>query len=84
MLTNKDLPAHPQPITTKPDHGIYDTHGHDSDLSGLTKREIFAMAAMQGFLANQYTGKQWDALTIARQSIIQADALLAELEKPTP
>ena len=49
---------------------------------GLTRREAFAMAAMQGMLA---AGGSWpdarDCAEIARRSVVQADALLAELSK---
>jgi len=54
---------------------------------GLTKREMFAMAAMQGMLANSHVGqgfKPFSHMTdeeIAQWSVKQADALLAELEK---
>lgn len=45
----------------------------------LTKRERFAMAAMQGFCANSdYAGMKYEALaSMARK---QADAAIAELE----
>jgi hypothetical protein len=49
--------------------------------NGLTKREAFAMAAMQGFIACR---NNWDAEQIAAASIEQADALLAELSKESP
>ena len=45
--------------------------------SGMTKREAFAMAAMQGLLAE---GLMMDT-EIAKDSLMIADALLAELEK---
>ena len=51
--------------------------------SGLTKREAFAMAAMQGFLANEQNGSE-AAADIAQWSVVTADALLAELAKDTP
>lgn len=44
---------------------------------GLTKREAFAMAAMQG-LAPQW-GKERSGNEIARASVMMADALLAAL-----
>jgi hypothetical protein len=53
---------------------------------GLTKREVFAMAAMQGLLANATvklnigpTGS--DNLKLGAVAVSLADALLAELEK---
>lgn len=46
---------------------------------GLTKREAFAMAAMQGILSHSFG--RGDAEDLAIASINSADALLAELEK---
>jgi len=47
--------------------------------TGMTKREAFAMAAMQGYLGNSnFRGTQ---SALAKASIESADALLAELEK---
>lgn len=44
--------------------------------AGLTKREAFALAAMQGILASGHSDP-----TTAGRAIWHADALLAELEK---
>lgn len=49
--------------------------------TGLTKREAFAMAAMQGLCAAPDSG-QWKAGQIANYAIEQADALIAALNKP--
>ena len=51
-------------------------------MTGLTKREAFAMAAMQGLSTdiNDYAGKAW-ANDMAVNAVNIADALLAELEK---
>lgn len=46
--------------------------------TGLTKREQFAMAAMQGFAANGGYAAPSDA---AHDAVKWADALLAELDK---
>ena len=49
---------------------------------GLTKREAFAMAAMQGLLANsKYRPDEGGIDTIAHMSVNQADALLKALEQ---
>ena len=45
---------------------------------GLTKREIFAMAAMQGLCANPSTFES-QSLLIARAAVEQADALIYAL-----
>lgn len=47
---------------------------------GLTKRERFAMEAMQGLLAATYTAT-WDWPSVAEHSVKCADALIAELNK---
>lgn len=49
----------------------------DAKLPGLTKREYFAAMAMQGFCANRTV----PTCLVAERSVIQADALLKELEK---
>jgi hypothetical protein len=46
---------------------------------GLTKREYFAALAMQGLLAN--SSNSIYPTEVAQDSLIYADALLAELEK---
>jgi len=47
--------------------------------TGLTKREAFAMAAMQGYCANADVNATPEA--VAGWAVHQADFLLAELEK---
>ena len=47
---------------------------------GLTKREYFAALAMQGYCACVYDTALSEK-AIARESVRQADALLAELER---
>jgi hypothetical protein len=50
----------------------------------LTKRERFAMAAMQGLCANREWGG-WDFVHVAQMARKQADALIAELNStPEP
>ena len=53
------------------------------DLHTLTKRERFAMAAMQGLLARRPT-ELCTAENVARWAVGYADALLAELAKEKP
>lgn len=48
---------------------------------GLTKREFFAAMAMQGSLAGE-PGPHLQSNQLARESVVHADALLAELDKP--
>jgi len=47
--------------------------------TGMTKREAFAMAAMQGMLSNNSINV--DSAMLSSMSTVVADALLAELEK---
>ena len=48
---------------------------------GLTKRELFAGLAMQGFCANNHAWEEKDHNGVAEISRAYADALLAELAK---
>ena len=79
---NGDMPA--MPITYE--------QAQDADMQGLTKREMMAMAAMQGILSNgngviqssPMSGWSWcnsDEHLLAQVSVSCADALLAELER---
>jgi hypothetical protein len=54
--------------------------GRSGSISGLTKREYFAGLAMQGILAHQTFGEN-DRKWIAGEALLQADALLAELNR---
>ena len=51
--------------------------------TGLTKREMFAMHAMQGLISVNavYNGRTDARDLLAKDAIAHADALLAELEK---
>jgi len=57
-------------------------------VTGLTKREAFAMAAMQGFLGEpgsaQYAYDIGIARRVAQCAVLHADSLLEELAKPQP
>ena len=48
-------------------------------VSGLTIRQEFAKAAMQGLLADGATG--WPLQQLASAAVMSADAVIAELEK---
>lgn len=67
MSNNGDTPAMPV-MDEYPEHGQH---------YGLTKREKFAMAAMQGFCGDGGT----QVVNIPKMAVEMADALLAELEK---
>ena len=47
---------------------------------GLTKRELFAMHAMQGLCANSIPGSHSTPNNLTREAIEYADTLLAALE----
>jgi hypothetical protein len=47
--------------------------------TGLTKREIFAMTAMQGILSKEI--RQYQSADLVRWSVEFADALISELNK---
>ena len=49
--------------------------------SGLTKREMMAMAAMHGILSSLAAEEDLSTRDLARCSVADADALLAELER---
>jgi hypothetical protein len=91
-MDNKNTPAFPLPVSANED-GIYTLldAGKNSNLTGLSKREMFAMAAMQGILSNHWCQNDYknhiDALSyseVASQAVGYADALLNELSKPQP
>jgi hypothetical protein len=69
---NGDAPAHPHT-------GEENRYGHCTQWPGLTKRELIAAMAMQGYMASDCRG---EAADFAAWSVKQADALLAELAKP--
>jgi hypothetical protein len=78
-MKNGDLPAMPA-------HQVWQDCGIDGNSGphyvetvqqGLTKREMFAMAAMQGFCSNPMVSYK----SLAEYAVETADSLLAELEK---
>lgn len=79
-MKNADLPAMPisEEETDRVDAGV-------KVYTGLTKREMFAMAAMQGLLANEHAlqrGIEFQAkCPLSEQAVNMADALLDALER---
>lgn len=71
-MKNGDMPAMPIELYG---HGQYAPVAY----TGLTKREMFAMAAMQGICSNPYDRYTYEQL--AGHAVKHADALIAELEK---
>ena len=83
MLKNRDLPAQPTTacIDRKTNSIVEQQTGNDEYIfTGLTKREEFAKAALQGLLVNaERNGLTFH--TCASEAVRQADMLLAELDK---
>ncbi len=75
---NGELPANATNLTIDEYEGTINC-GTNKPLTGLTKREAFAMAAMQGILSHSFGRGTHEEL--AKQSIKCADALLVELSK---
>ena len=68
-MSNPNDPAYP--------HWYFDEEGDKVQSSGMTIRQQFVMAAMQGLLSAQMSdGFKWTE--IATQACIAADAALAE------
>lgn len=85
-MDNGDNSAYPQNMDSQTFEcatGICDTSRAIEFGLGLTKREAFAMAAMQGMSSHSdfYGQSKSFAEDIARDSVKFADALLKELEK---
>ncbi|AUR94692.1 hypothetical protein NVP1197A_54 [Vibrio phage 1.197.A._10N.286.54.F2] len=77
-MKNADMPAMPV-ITEK---RVANTSVSECEFSGLTKREMFAMYAMQGICVNAGRNDcSFDDESIAVIAVQQADALIKELEK---
>lgn len=76
-MNNGNMPASP---TTGLCEQCCMTNNSKQEYQGLTKREAFAMAAMQGLVSSEY-GYHQSNQAIAERSIDIAGALLKELEK---
>ena len=82
-IKNADLPANATNLYIHEYAGTINST-YTAPLTGLTKREAFAMAAMQGILANSepnsWNEEQWYR-NFSKQAVNHADALLKELAK---
>lgn len=77
MIKNGNLPA--MPITYEAEYPSSIGYEKRTEVEfGLTKREQFAMAAMQGLCA---TGQYVSFDHVAQDAVKAADELLAELER---
>jgi len=79
-------PSRPKP-TIQPADGSVVVGDHSGDVNEkietLTKRERFAMAAMHSMVQNPHYAKMTND-QVAASSVMQADALISELQKPKP
>lgn len=81
-MKNGDLPAMPIVMVTEQSQYNGNTYAEvKQSYDGLTKRERFAMAAMQGILSNGVDFTLHEDKDVAKAAIIHADNLLAELER---
>lgn len=85
-MKNADLPAMPNPVEVLYDTINNDSAGYGKASIGLTKREMFAMHAMQNILMryNPYESGVFDSSDYeetAKHATGLADALLEELAK---
>lgn len=76
MKTNKEDVAFPVPDTVAKE--ILGGYGFPQEYMGLTKREYFAIMAMQGYLA---AGNMLDTITPAK-AVQRADDLIEILNMP--
>ena len=84
MMKNANTPANPTTAKVSNTGEAWSYQVGDDMLfqfPGLTKREMFAMAAMQGILSSLTDDSDMSPSELARCSVRNADALLAELEK---
>lgn len=72
-MENKNKPAMPFECVRKRKYGLPDEW---VNYGGLTKREMFAMAAMQGLLVDQSSQLEESA----HNAVVAADLLLRELD----
>jgi hypothetical protein len=81
-INNGTCPAYAMPIAVNGAGDVVSTGENlHPDWLGMTKREAFAMAAMQGALSSGIPGTHYQPLVCAEQAVQFADALLAELAK---
>ena len=80
---NGQLPAAPAPMAANGAGAVFNAYEHlHESAHGLSKRELFAAMAMQGFcaLADEQTIKAPFA-EVAKNAVAQADALLEALAR---
>lgn len=78
--TNPNESAYPQSGFSNAQGEVFLAGHYFGEVNGLTKREAFAMAAMQGLCANSHYATA-DCVVIAGYAVSQADALIEELNR---
>lgn len=78
-MKNANLPAYPVEVESS-GAGLR-TGEHKWFEIGLTKREYFAVMAMQGICANSIPGEHHMPKRVAQDAVEFADELLKQLEK---
>jgi hypothetical protein len=83
MIDPADEPAFPVEVAFSGDvlRG-QQTGSYSGWATGLTTRELFAAMAMQGLCACQGAYEEWTVEQKSAVAVRQADALIAELNKP--
>lgn len=81
MKTNPEEAAYPIPGIYDPNREMVNPVTAYFNAEGLSKRERFAMAAMQGLLAGDPVPHEFNEAQIARMAVDRADALIAALNK---
>lgn len=88
METNGNAPSQPQIGTHGQMHESGNLYGDTYSIGGMTIRQQFAMAAMQGLLANTAVtfpfGYPELIKGVAIDAVSHADALIAALNKEVP
>jgi len=80
-MDNANMPVTPIVGSNGRVQPFTDDNGFSAMATGLTKREAFAMAAMQGMCGHTgYCDENWQAI-ISKNSVEMADLLLKELAK---
>lgn len=82
-MSNADSPANPIKLNERiecPSTGSVTINECDDYFEGLTKREAFAMAAMQGMFANSAGYSSTYLKQVPHCAVVAADFLLKELE----
>jgi len=79
-MKNGDMPVAPMLNTYGVPHHHSSVLVQPGQITGLTKRELFAAMALQGFMANKEHAKWFDPDEDATYAVRIADCLLKALE----